>query len=93
MECIYYSQEKVDQYLQAIRDGKIDVKDILEVKRMLYDYSEVEKTPDGKAYIGPAPYNPHYLACYMAIGCHTVAGSGMALIVPDDRIGMKNGTI
>lgn len=74
----YYSQEKVDQYLQAIQDGKIDPKEAAEKHRAMYNGLDS---------------NPYYLANYLALDCHTQMGTGLILIMPDDRVGMKNGTI
>lgn len=80
----FYSQEQVDKYLTAIRDGKIDVKEALEGKRSIYDYSKLEKTPDGRGLIGNAPLNPYYLTPFIAYDCHTEAGTCVAIIRPNN---------
>lgn len=68
----FYSQEQVDKYLEAIRDGKIDSKDALESKRSIYNYS-----------IGPMSINPYYLTPFIAYDCHVEAGTCVAIIRPN----------
>lgn len=69
----FYRQEEVDKYLESIRDGKIDIKDVCDMHRSVYDYSKGSFND----------INPHYIPSVIAIDCKTIAGTGVLMIVPN----------
>ena len=74
----FYSREQVDNYLKAIRDGKIDVKDVLDEHRPIYDYKHYDNA------LGLEKINPYYLTPFVAYDCHIEVGTCVAVIRPNN---------
>jgi hypothetical protein len=77
MYLTFYKQEDVERYLQSIKDGKVDIKDVLQAFTCFCNY-----IPGIDEHHWSTKWNTNYFPPYLAIDCKTDVGTGINVILP-----------